>query len=46
VFFWVSDFSKKADAKEQATCLIYDALNKEKISISYPAHTALMKKFE
>ena len=42
--FWVENISQRYAAKEKATCMIYDALNKEKISIPFPTRTVYLKK--
>jgi len=42
--FWVEDISQRYAAKEKATCMIYDALNKAKISIPFPTRTVYLKK--
>ena len=42
--FWVEDVSQGYAAKEKSTCMIYDALNKAKISIPFPTRTVYLKK--
>ena len=42
--FWVANISQRYAAKEKATCMIYDALNKAKISIPFPTRTVYLKK--
>jgi len=42
--FWVEDISQRYAAKEKATCMIYDALNKAKINIPFPTSTVYLKK--
>jgi len=42
--FWVANISQRYAAKEKATCMIYDALNKAKISIPFPTSTVYLKK--
>lgn len=42
--FWVDSFIKRGDAKVEATNLIYNALNENKIGIPYPTQTVKMKK--
>jgi len=42
--FWVENVSQRYAAKEKATCMIYDALNKAKISIPFPTRTVYLKK--
>ncbi len=43
LFFWVSTFQERANIKEQATVLVYDALNKAKIGIPFPTRTVYIK---
>ena len=42
--FWVENISQRYAAKEKATCMIYDALNKAKINIPFPTSTVYLKK--
>ncbi len=42
--FWVANISQRYAAKEKATCMIYDALNKANISIPFPTRTVYLKK--
>ncbi len=44
--FWVNSYKERLSAKEKATCLFYDALNREKIGIPFPTRTLYMKKEE
>lgn len=44
LYFWVDSYTKRFDAKEEATELIYNALNKAKIEIPFPTHTVYLKK--
>ena len=41
--FWVSDFDDRAEAKSKALEDIYNALNREKITIPFPTRTLYMK---
>jgi len=43
-YFWVDEFAKRFATKEEATCAIYDALNKAKIGIPFPTSTVYIKK--
>lgn len=42
--FWVEDYKERLKTKEQATCLFYKALNKNKIGIPFPTNTVYLKK--
>lgn len=42
--FWVADYKDRFAKREEATCLFYKALNKNKIGIPFPTRTVYMKK--
>ena len=44
LFFWVDSYTKRFDAKEEATEIVYNALNKAKINIPFPTQTIYLKK--
>ncbi len=44
LFFWVDSYTKRFDAKEEATEAVYNALNKAKINIPFPTQTVYLKK--
>jgi len=44
LFFWVDSYTKRVDAKEEATEAVYNALNKTKIGIPFPTSTVYLKK--
>ncbi|MBI5389846.1 mechanosensitive ion channel family protein [Candidatus Woesearchaeota archaeon] len=41
--FWVDDYEKAPDRREEAVCKIYDALNTAKIGIPFPTSTVYIK---
>ena len=43
-FFWVESYTQRINAKDQATGLIYNALNTAKIDIPFPTRTVYLKK--
>ncbi|MBT7902983.1 mechanosensitive ion channel [Candidatus Woesearchaeota archaeon] len=43
-YFWVADIGERFSTKENATNLIYKALNKAKIGIPFPTQTVYVKK--
>ena len=43
-YFWVKNYKKRFEAKETANVLIYNALNKAKISIPFPQMDVHLKK--
>ena len=44
LFFWVDSYTKRFDAKEEASEIVYNALNKAKINIPFPTQTVYLKK--
>lgn len=42
--FWIADYKERLKTKEEATCLFYKALNREKIGIPFPTHTVYVQK--
>lgn len=44
LFAWVASVDEKFLTKEELTCALYKALNKNKIDIPFPTHTVYVKK--